>query len=148
MADDLFCWPCACVFVLFEHMAFVIVFCVPYAPISILLTPPILLTDYWLIFPTCLPSLHSSFAPIIISLRLQSCASSSSMLPCVVSCLALPCPAKPCCQSIFPYRVVFIYCCFVLFYTNKAHFPASQVTFIYIARLTIQIVSKQLHNTK
>ncbi len=38
-------------------------------------------------------SLPSSFAPFIISLCLQSCASSSSMLPCVVSCLALPCLA-------------------------------------------------------
>ncbi len=31
MAGDLFCWPCACVFVLCEHMAFVLVFCVPCA---------------------------------------------------------------------------------------------------------------------
>ncbi len=53
MAGDLFCWPCACVFVLCEHMAFVLVFCVPCALMSIVLTPPILLPDYWLICPTC-----------------------------------------------------------------------------------------------
>ncbi len=43
------------VFVLFEHMAFVLVFCVLCALMSIVLTPPILFTDYWLICPTCLP---------------------------------------------------------------------------------------------
>ncbi len=53
MAGDLFCCPCACVFVLCEHMAFVLVFCVPCALMSIVLTPPILLPDYWLICPTC-----------------------------------------------------------------------------------------------
>ncbi len=53
MAGDLFCWPCACVFVLCEHMAFVLVFCVPCALMSFVLTPPILLPDYWLICPTC-----------------------------------------------------------------------------------------------
>ncbi len=59
MAGDLFCWPCACVFVLCEHMAFVLVFCVPCALILIVLTPLILFPDYWLICPTCLPSLPS-----------------------------------------------------------------------------------------
>ncbi len=68
MAGDLFCWRCACVFVLCENMAFVLVFYVPCALMSIVLTPPILLPDYWLICPTCLPSLPSSFAPFIISL--------------------------------------------------------------------------------
>ncbi len=47
-----FCWPCACVFVWCEHMAFVLVFCVPCALLSIVLTPPILFPDYWLINPT------------------------------------------------------------------------------------------------
>ncbi len=120
---DLFCWPCACVFVLCEHMAFILVFCVPCALVSIVLTPPILLPDYWLICPTCLPSLPSLFSPFIISLLdcLQSCASSSLMLPCVVFCLALP---SLCCQSVFPYGVFFVCCCFVLYFTNKAHSPA------------------------
>ncbi len=65
MAGDLFCWPCACVFVLCEHMAFVLVFCVPCALMLIVLTPPILFPDYWFICPTCLPSLPSSFASFI-----------------------------------------------------------------------------------
>ncbi len=99
------------------------------------LDPTILYPDYWLICPTCLPSLPSSFAPFIISLCLQSCASSSSnvsrscralpclALPCLaLPCLALPCPALPCpalpcpalpCQALpavlfFPYGVVFV----------------------------------------
>ncbi len=84
------CWPCACVFVLCEHMAFVLVFCVPHALMSIVLTPPILYPYYWLICPTCLPSLSSSFSPFIISLCLQSCASSSSYVPLSCADLALP----------------------------------------------------------
>ncbi len=92
MAGDLFCWPCACVFVC--HV------------LSIVLSPPILLPDYWLICPTCLSSLPSSFTPFIISLCLQSCASSSSTL-------VVPCPAKlwqtwlPA-DLFFPYAVVLI----------------------------------------
>ncbi len=42
------------------------------------------------------PSLPSSFAPFIISLCLQSCASSSSMLPLSVSCPVLSCPVLSC----------------------------------------------------
>ncbi len=68
-------------------MAFVLVVCVPCALMSIVLTPTILLPDYWLICPTCLPSLPSSFAPFIIFL----------CLPCpALPCPALPCPALPC----------------------------------------------------
>ncbi len=96
MAAELFCWPCACVFVLCEHMAFVLVFCVLCALVSIVLAPPILFPDYWLICPTFFYSLPSSFAPFIISLCLQSCASSSLMLPWWY--LALSCLAKPGCQ--------------------------------------------------
>ncbi len=70
MAGDLFCCPCACVFVLCEHMAFLLVFCVPCALMSIVLTPTILLPDYWLIAPPVCISLPSSFAPFIISLGL------------------------------------------------------------------------------
>ncbi len=150
MAGDLFYWPYACVFVLCEHMAFVLVFCVPCALMSIVLTPPILLSDYWFISST---SLSSSFAPFIISLCFQSCASSSLMLPCPVlscpvlscpalpctalhcpalSCPVLPCPALPCpalpCPAlascpVFPLRGSFSWC-FVLLFSNKAHSPA------------------------
>ncbi len=104
------------------------------------LDPTILYPDYWLICPTCLPSLPSSFAPFIISLCLQSCASSSSnvshsclvlsclVLSCLVlSCRALPCPALPC-QALpavlfFPYGVVFV-AVFFFFVFYKAHSPA------------------------
>ncbi len=56
MAGDLCCCPCACVFVLYGHVAFVLVFSVPCALMSIVLTPPILLPDYWLFFPhLCFP---------------------------------------------------------------------------------------------
>ncbi len=65
------------------------------------LMSPILFPDYWLICPTCVISLPSSFAPFIISLCLQSCASSSSNVVCAW------CPAQPC-QSVFPYGVVFV----------------------------------------
>ncbi len=113
MAGDLFCWPCACVFVLCEHMAFVLVFCVPCALMLIVLTPPILFSDYWLICPTRLSSLPSSFAPFIISFVFAvlcqfviACA-----LPCpALSCLALPalsCPVFPLWDS---------FCCCFLFY--------------------------------
>ncbi len=45
MAGDLFAGH-VLVFVLCEHMAFVLVFCVPCALTSIVLTPPILLPGY------------------------------------------------------------------------------------------------------
>ncbi len=112
------------------HMAFVLVFCVPCALMLIVLTPPILFPDYCLICPTCVLSLPSSFAPFIISLCLQSCASSSSHVSCpalsslVLSSLVQPCPAlsslvKPGCQPVFPYGVVAGSClllfCFIFY---------------------------------
>ncbi len=58
--------------------------------------------DYWLIYPTCVISLPSSFAPFIISLCLQSCVSLSLNVVCVMPC-----------QSVFPSGVFF----FVWFFT-------------------------------
>ncbi len=127
---DLVCWPCACAFVLSEHMAFVSVFCVPCALILIVLTPSILFPDYCFICPTCLPSLPSSFAPFIISLCLQSCASSSSYVPLTCAdpalpCLALSCLAKPASCLVFPLRGSFLLLfCLIFYYQNKAHSPA------------------------
>ncbi len=95
---------CLCFCFVWAH-CFVLVFCVPCALMSIVLTPPILLPDYWLICPTCLPSLLSSFALLIISLCLQSFASSSLYHPWlrwICPVLALPCPALPC--PAFPLR--------------------------------------------
>ncbi len=64
MAGNLFCWPCALCFVLCEHMAFVLVICVPCALMSIVLTPPILLPDYWLICPTCVSHYPPHLLPL------------------------------------------------------------------------------------
>ncbi len=72
---------------------------------SIVLTPPILFPDNWLICPTCVISLPFSFAPYLISLRSQSCASSSSNVYCAWG------PVQPC-WSGFPYGLVFV-CLFV-----------------------------------
>ncbi len=201
MAGDLFCWPCACVFVLCEHMAFVLVFCVPCTLMLIVLTPPILFPDYWFICPTCLPSLPSSFASFIyiyiyafsrrfypkaiqaihffismcipwelnpwpfgqlrqcsttepqehfiISLCLQSCASSSSNVSCsylVLSCLALPCPALPCpakpCHAscpAFPLRGSFSL--FVLsIFPIKTHSPASVSPRLILSSTTLTLI--------
>ncbi len=44
--------------------------------------------------------------------------------------------------------VAFIIVVSVCYLHLQGHFLSSQVTFIYIALLTIQIVSKQLHNIK
>ncbi len=84
------------------------------------LTPPILLPGYWLIFPSCFPSLPSSFAPFIISLCLQFRVGS---LPYVgssdVLCPVQPCPVQPSLvqssQSVFPLRGSFcLFVCFII----------------------------------
>ncbi len=115
MAVDLFCWPCACGFVLCEHMAFVLVFCVPCALMSIVLTPPILLPDYWLICPTCV------FLVTVLICSLYNFLVFAVLCQFVIACI-LPCQA---CQlsCFFPHGVVFV-ACFVLFLINKAHSPA------------------------
>ncbi len=112
------------------------------------LTPPILLPVYWLIFPSCFPSLPSSFAPFIISLCLQFRVGS---LPNVRCCLcpalsspALPSPAQPCpalpslvqpspalpspaqpASLFFPYGVIFVR--LFSFFVNKKPFNLLQL---------------------
>ncbi len=96
---------CLCFCFVSAH-GFVLVFCMPCALMSIVLTPPILFPDYWWICPTSLPSLPSSFAPFIISLYLQSC-------------LALPCPAKPSLVAsclVFPLRGIFFLLLFCFYF--------------------------------
>ncbi len=115
-SDSVLLATCLCFFFVRAH-GFCHIFCLPCALLSIVLTPPIFFPDYWLICPTCVSSLPSSFAPFIISLCLQSCASSSSNVICawfpVLPSLVLPC------QSVFPYGVVFVYLIFVF---NKTLF--------------------------
>ncbi len=67
------------------------------------LTPPILLPVYWLICPTCLPSLPSSFAPSKISLCLQFRCWFVALChtTCVLSCPILSCPALHCLPVCF-----------------------------------------------
>ncbi len=121
MAGDLFCWPC--VFVLWEHMAFILVFSVPCALMTIVLTPPILSPDYWLIFPTCLLSLPSSFAPFICTYAPFVC----SPVPVRHRCYPVLCPVLPC-QALLPVCFSlwggFCLMLFVLFFIDKAHSPA------------------------
>ncbi len=121
-------------------MASVLVFCVPRALMSICLDPTHLVTCL-LIFPSCFPSLPSSFAPFIISLCLQFRVGSLSNVRCrpcpdlscpvqpcpALSSLVLPCPALsspalPASQPVcFSPTGLFL---FVLFVTiNKAYFP-------------------------
>ncbi len=97
----------ACVFVWWAPMALVLVFCVPCA-LTYLVS--------WLLVDLphlCFISLPSSFAPFIMSLCLQSCASSSSYLPQLYPVPALPCPA---CQAVLPLGVVLVGSLFCLIF--------------------------------
>ncbi len=92
---------------------------------SIVLIPPILLPDYWLICPTCvylvtllICSLYNllEFAVLVQFVVVPSPVWSWSChaLPCLaMPCPALSCLAKPCLVPVFPPRVSF--CCFFCF---------------------------------
>ncbi len=102
MAGDLFCWSCACVFVLCEHMAFVLVFCVPCALMSIVLTLPILFPDYWLVCPT------SFFLVTLLICSLYNLLVFVVLCQFVIKCfLFLPRLASPA-VLLFPYQVVLV----------------------------------------
>ncbi len=115
------CWPCACVFVLCEHVASVLVFCVPRALMSICLDPTHLVTCLLINFP----QLFSLVTLIICSLYnllvfAVPCGFVTLCLMSSVSSLVQPCPALPCLlasQLVFPLRGSF--CLFVLFLLNK-----------------------------
>ncbi len=98
-SDSVLLSMCLCFCFVWAH-GFCHSFCVPCALMSIVLTSPILFPNYWLICTTCVSSLPSSFAPFIISLCLQSCASLSSYVVCasypVLSCPVLSCPVLSC----------------------------------------------------
>ncbi len=100
------CWPCTCVFVLCEHVASVLVFCVPHTLMSICLDPTHLVTCLWINFPQLLSlvnllicSLYNLLVFAVPCGFVAICQTSYALCP------ALPCP-------FFPYRVVFA--CFVL----------------------------------
>ncbi len=132
MAGDFVCWPCACVFVLCEHAASVLVFGVPCALMSICLDPTQFVTCLLINFPQLLSlvtllicSLYNllvfavpcGFVAIcwFAVVRLVSCPA----LPCpALPCPALPCHAMPCpafsslvlpCQLVFPLQGVFFF---------------------------------------
>ncbi len=81
---------CLCFCFVWAH-GFVLVFCVPCALMSIVLTPPNLLPDYWLIYPTCvyLITLICSLSNLLVFAVLCQFIIVSTL---VVSCLALPGP--------------------------------------------------------
>ncbi len=129
------CWPCACVFVLCEHVASVLVFCVPCALMSICLDPAYLVTCLLINFPQLLSlvtllicSLYNLlvFAVlcgfVAICWFVGVCLLPCPALPCpALPCPALPCPALPCPASLFvPYSVVFV--CFVLLLIKSPFF--------------------------
>ncbi len=106
------CWPCACVFVLCEHVASVLVFCVPRALMSICLDPTHLVT--WLLIN--FPQLLSLITLIICSLyNLLVFAVPCGFVPmldvvCVLSSLVQFClvQSSQSASLFFPYGVVFV----------------------------------------
>ncbi len=108
------CWPCACVFVLCEHVASVLVFCVPCALMSICLDPTHLVTCLLINFPQLL-SLVTLLICSLYNLLVFA-------VPCwfvVVWCMlcVLPCPALPCpclLVSLFFPKGLFLFVLFCL----------------------------------
>ncbi len=125
---------CLCFCFVWAH-GFVFVFCVPCALMSIVLTPPILLPDYWLICPTCVSLVTllicSLFILLVLAFLCQFVvvplypvpALPCLVLPClvmpflVVPCLVVPCPVLP---DFFPPRGSFgcLFC--FIFLINKS----------------------------
>ncbi len=96
------------------------------------LDPTHLVTWYWLICPPVFPRYTSSFAPFIISLCLQFCASLSSFHCRIFSVLALPCLVS---CPVFPLRGSF--CLIILFSLNKAHLLHNWVPRLIPSSLTL-----------
>ncbi len=105
------CWLCACVFVLCEHVASVLVFCVPCALMSICLGPTHLVTCLLINFPQllCLVTLliSSLFNLLVFAVPcgfVAICWVIVRLVPCLVLLASL----------FFPYGVVFV--CFSYYY--------------------------------
>ncbi len=126
------CWPCACVFVLCEHVASVLIFCVPSALMSICLDPTHLVTCLLINFP----QLFSLVTLLICSLyNLLVFAVLCWFvvvwcMPCVLSCpvsLVLPVQALFClvqpASLFFPLRGCF--CLFYFLLLIKSQFPSA-----------------------
>ncbi len=94
------CWPCACVFVLCEHVASVLVFCVPCALMSICLDPAYLVTCLLIHFPQLLSLVTllicSLYNLLVFAVPCGFVAICWFVGVCLVPCHALPCPALPC----------------------------------------------------
>ncbi len=90
------CWPCACVSVLCEYVASVLVFCVPRALMSICLDPTHLVTCLLINFPQLL----SLITLIICSLyNLLVFAVPCGFVTICWVVYVLPCPVQPVCFS-------------------------------------------------
>ncbi len=111
------CWPCTCVSVLCEHLASVLVFCVPCALMWICLDPTHLVTCLLINFPQLL----SLVTLLICSLyNLLVFAVPCGFVAIRQTSYAL-CPALPA-SLFFPYRVVFA--CFVLLLIKSNFFSS------------------------
>ncbi len=119
------------VFVLCEHLASVLVFCVPCALMSICLDPTHLVTCLLINFPQLLSlvtllicSLYNLLVFAVpcwfVVVWCMPCVVSCPALPCptlsnlVLSCPVLSCPALPACQSVFALRGRFCLFCLLL----------------------------------
>ncbi len=94
-------------------VSFILVFCVPCALMLIVLTPPILLPDYWLICPTCV------YLVTLLICSLYNLLVFAVLCPFVID-VTMP---RPACQAwlpavlFFPLRGSFV--CFIYFNTHK-----------------------------
>ncbi len=121
------CWPYACVSVLCEHVASVLVFCVPCALMSIYLDPTHLVTCLLINFPQ-LFSLVTLLVCSLYNLLVFAVPCWFVIvwcMPYVGSSLYVLCPVQPCpvCQSVFPLRGCFCLLYFLLLI--KSQFPSA-----------------------
>lgn len=120
----LFCWLCACgcIHVLCEHMDFVGFVSVCYALMSIVLTPPFLLSDNWFSWSTCVFLIAllvcSLFFLLVFAVLCQFVVECTPVGSCLVQpCVAVPCPGLP---AYFPPRGSF---CFILMLIKSTFIP-------------------------
>ncbi len=105
------CWPCACVSVLCEHVASVLVFCVPCALISICLDPTHLVTCLLIIFPQLLSLVTLLICSLYNLLVFAVPCGFVAICRFIVLCPVHPCPVQPVQSSqsaslFFPYGEV------------------------------------------